>query len=878
MIEQKIKYLKDYKKPDFLIKETHLSFEVLADKIIVSSHLLLNKNNAEAKDLVLDGDELKTIKVILNDKILKEEKDYIITPNTLTIKNIPEKATVKTIVEIDPFNNTKLMGIYKTNTGLASQCEPEGFRRITWFIDRPDVMSLFFVDITADKTLYPTLLSNGNMVENKTSSNLNICSFVDPFPKPSYLFAFVAGDFDLCSSTFTTKSGKKVATNVFVEKGKQDQGYFALESLHKSMKWDEDTYNLEYDLDIFSIVAVSDFNFGAMENKSLNIFNDAYVLANPYIATDDDYFNIESIVAHEYFHNYTGDRITCRDWFQLTLKEGLTVYRDHKFSMDLHNKDTVRIAQVETLRNFQFAEDASPLAHPIRPKSYIEMNNFYTTTVYEKGCEIIKMIEVLIGEENFKKGISTYFANFDGQAVTCEEFVWSMEKASGISLEKFKRWYEQSGTPVVSIEDSYNEAHKTYTLNITQTNTPTKNEPHKTDLVIPLKTALFNKSGMQMDLKVAGKSLGKDFVVILDEGTKEVVFENVTEKPTLSTNRGFSAPVIINYKQDDADKINLIENDTDGFARFEASQTYLKKHMLKWVAELQSGKNIVDAEVTNILLPYVKVLDDYAKDHALTNVLLRLPTFNSLEGAFSKNLPVEEIYTVIFMVEKALAKLLEPKLLDLFNKLQDLEEFSAKMMAIRSLKHRCLYYLLKLEKQKYLTLVENYYKTSKSMTKKIASLVAIKDLYNTKEHKYIYESFYDEFKSYHTVLNKWFNLSAGVLRADGLENIKALMELDSFSIKNPNKLRNLMAGFMSNYKVFHNLDGSGYKFLEEIILKLDLINPSISANLAKSFAKINLHNSKRQALMKASMENILQHKNISKGLYEIISKILDIKE
>jgi len=535
MSEPVVKYLKDYKKPDFFITKTHLDFTILSDKIVVKSNLHIKKNSAAA-DLHLNGDELITKSVSLNNNLLASSADYELDENILTIFNVPNEFTIQTTVEINPYTNTKLMGIYKSNSCIASQCEPEGFRRITWFIDRPDVMSVWQVSISANSSSFETLLSNGNLISDTTKGEIRTCVFDDPFPKPSYLFAFVAGNFDICSKPFKTKSGRDVALAVYVEKGKKEQARFALDSLARAMRWDEETFGLEYELEVFSIVAVSDFNFGAMENKSLNIFNEAYVLADPYIATDDDFFNIESIVAHEYFHNYTGDRITCRDWFQLTLKEGLTVFRDHLFSEDVRHRDIVRINDVEVLRNVQFAEDKGPLAHPIRPQSYIEMNNFYTTTVYDKGSEVIRMIETLIGVDNFKKGIAKYFELFDGQAVACEDFVHAMEVAGGVSLEKFKQWYAQSGTPIVSVKTSYNAEAKNFSIMLSQTNNPTFDQSEKQNLVLPMRLALFSKSGVQLDL-----SGDKEYVAVLDSKSAEFIFENIAEEPILSINRYFSA-------------------------------------------------------------------------------------------------------------------------------------------------------------------------------------------------------------------------------------------------------------------------------------------------------------------------------------------------
>ncbi len=865
-----VKYLKDYKKTDFLIKKIELDFQIFPNKLLVKSNLSISKNSSNST-LTLNGEDLKTIVVSINNKIIEHNKDYVIKKDTMEIYNVPDHCNIITEVEIDPYNNTKLMGIYKTNTGLASQCEPEGFRRITWFIDRPDVMPLWSVTIRADKDSYQSLLSNGNIISSVVESNTRICKFEDPFPKPSYLFAFVAGNFDIYSDKFITKSNKMVDLNILVEQGKKSQAKFAVDSLKKAMKWDEDTFSLEYELNVFSIVAVSDFNFGAMENTSLNIFNEVYVLADPYIATDDDFFNIESIVAHEYFHNFTGNKITCRDWFQLTLKEGLTVYRDHIFSEDLRHKDIVRINDVETLRNHQFPEDNGPLSHPIRPTSYIEMNNFYTSTVYEKGSEVIRMIATLIGKDNFRKGMEIYFDKFSGSAVTCEDFISSMEQASGLSLELFKRWYLQSGTPVVDVITTYDETNKTYTIRLSQTNNPTFDQKEKFTLVIPLKLALFSSKGEQLIL-INDK---KEYLAVLEEKEKEFVFHNIVNKPTLSINRFFSAPVKINFIQSDEELINLIINDSDGFTRFESSQKYLINKIQNLVFSLENNTKIEVAELNNLVMPYGEILRGYKNDPYIVSAMLKLPSFVTIEQLYESDLPIEHIMSSIQILEEAIASTHENILYDIFNNISDDEEiFSTEMMGKRSLKNKVLFYLLKTNKEKYFELALDYFNNTKSMTKKIGTLLAIKDFPNIKEHNEIFKSFYKQYEQYPTVLNKWFALSAGVKSDMTVEKIIQLSNLPTFSYTNPNKVKHLFSGFINNNLAFHKLDGSGYKLLEETIIKMDLINPHISASLAKAFSKLNIQKPIRKNLMKKSIDTILVNKDISKGLYEILAKLL----
>lgn len=856
------KFLKDYQKPDFLIKNTELFFEILENKIIVKSILSIVKNNSDAENLVLDGEDLTTVSVHVDGKKLIKDTDYSENSTHLTIFKLPTAFTVEIVVDFNPFTNTHLMGIYKTNTCIASQCEPEGFRRITWFIDRPDVMSVWKVSITANHSLYPTTISNGNLSSETIENNISVRVFEDPYPKPSYLFAFVAGKFDSIYDTFTTMSGKNVNLYIYVEEGKKDQSYFAMESLKKSMKWDEETFKLEYDLDIFSIVAVSDFNMGAMENKSLNIFNDALILANPYIATDEDYYRIEAVVAHEYFHNYTGDRITCRDWFQLTLKEGLTVFRDHKFSQDVHNKDIFRIRNVQDLRLAQFPEDASPLAHPIRPASYIEMNNFYTSTVYEKGSEIIAMIETIIGEDNFKKGIDTYFANFDGQAVTCEDFLWSMETASGVSLDKFKIWYEQAGTPSLSVTTEY--INKQFIINLEQT---TVNKP----VVLPIKTALIDKTGHMLNLIINGENHGKEITIILDEKTKKVVFD-VPCEPVLSINRDFSAPIILNYTQNDDDLITLIKYDSNGFIRFESAQLYIRSKMIGWINNAEQNKPISVEEVQQSLKHLKEVIQNYSSNLYLTAFLLSVPQLTSFTAYFPKDFPLESIIKVINLVEEQIAINYEHELLSIFNAIEDNEElFNFEMMAKRVLKNKCLIYLAKTMKAEHINLVKTYYASTKNMTKRIACLVALKDVDNDE----IYSSFYNEYKNYSTVINKWISLNVASNYGNPLDKVKQIEKLDVFSYSNPNNLRALIGGFTSNYLAFHNLDGSGYNFLANKIIEIDKMNPHMSASIAKVFSKVNIYKEDRKTLQLTAIKSILQEKDLSKGLQEILGKIVN---
>lgn len=876
-MKNEIKYLKDYKPTDFTIDKVNLEFVILEDKIVVTSTLKVTKQNASASNLVLNGSGLATMQVQLNGVVISNKANYALTDNTLTVFNVKSNDEIKTIVHIDPFANTSLMGIYKSNSCLCSQCEPEGFRKITWYIDRPDVMAVWKVSIEADKSKYPHLLSNGNKVETlELPNNRHKATFVDLLPKPSYLFALVAGNFDVLQDTFTTKSNRKVDLAVYVEQGKLSQADFAMESLKKSMKWDEDTFNLEYELDVFSIVAVSDFNFGAMENKSLNIFNDTLVLANPEIATDNDYFNIEAVVAHEYFHNFTGNRITCRDWFQLTLKEGLTVYRDQRFSADMHNPDITRINDVNGLKVAQFAEDRGSLSHPIRPTSYIEMNNFYTATVYEKGAEVIRMIETIIGKETFKKGIDVYFEKFDGMAVTCEDFILAMETASGKDFTKFKNWYLQAGTPVVDIETNYNATNQTFTVNFTQHTKVMPEHNQAFELVIPLKLALFNNCGNQLNLQTnCGVANVNQHLFILDTKQNSIVFNNITQQPVLSVNRGFSAPVIINYNYTKPQLQTLITHDTDGVVRYNAMQDYLLQCIINQVNNLQTNNAINQQVLESDLQVFNNILSNYNSNIHLTAILLQMPALSIIKGKYTNNLPLHEIITVLDVFENTLTKLYYNNFVEIFNNLQDNPQvFSAKEMAIRSLKNTCLFYIAKQQSASSNSIVLNYYKNNTNITNKLGAMVAIKPYVDTAEYKEIYADFYNRYSNHSTALYKWFRLSASSQSADIISHWQQLTKLNTFSFANPNSVRYLVGGIFENTMAVHNLDGSGYNYIKDLILTIDELNSSVSSGIAKAFTDIAIHTPQRQAKIKEMLNIIISNSNISKGLFEVVDSVL----
>lgn len=934
----KIIHRKDYKSSAFTVSEVFLYFNVVDfTKVEVISNLLIRFNNKyNNDDLVLNGENFKTDYIKINNILLKNNEDYSIDNNLLKIKsdilnNIVNNSTIyniedflnkkfvlyeknnilentfilETKVIIDPSANTSLMGIYKSKNYLCSQCEPEGFRRITWYIDRPDIMAKFQVTIEANKNVFPILLSNGNnIIKKDLDNNKHLAVFTDPFKKPSYLFAFVAGDFDCLHNTYITKiSNKKVDLYIYTDKGDIGKANYAMDSLKRAMLWDEETYNLEYDLNIFSIVAVKDFNFGAMENKSLNIFNEIYVLANPDLVTDNDFISIEGIVAHEYFHNYTGNRVTCRDWFQLTLKEGLTVYRDNKFSESLHYKDTIRIANVELLRNKQFEEDNSPLSHSIRPESYIEIDNFYTKTVYEKGAEVVRMTETLLGEQTFIKGVKHYLTKFDGTAATCEDFISSLEEASGLSLNNFKKWYSSNGTPVVNIETLYNKENKQFTIKLHQ-----QIFNKDSSLVIPLKMALFNSSGSMLKLNILSEQIinFKDTdslnegLLVLEYNKQDFTFTDIEDNPILSINRDFSAPVIIKYKNQSNNTLSkLIEHDNNGFIKYDASKTYLINITLE-VLDLISNNTTKNNQLLNykqakniiknttlfqngLFSPFSTLLKSVLEKKQvdffninLVGMILSSLSFKDISKYFTENIPVNAIYNALRVVKIALTESLEEYLLRAYNTLKDNEQdISKESSSIRLLRNNSLNLLASLEEEKYFNIIKDHYFNTKNMTNKIASLMAVKD-YNNTTREDLFNNFLNDYKNQPIVVNKYLSLEALSLNSNVINTINKLQNnKELFSFYNPNNVRFLFGSFaFSNYLFFHNDDGSGYKLISNCIIKVDSINSSVAAYLASSFSNINSFCKTNKTMLLKYIELILNNKTLSKGSYEILHKIL----
>ncbi len=856
------KYLKDYKKPDFNIIDIYLTFDIHDGVTTVKTKTTIERINKEAKNLVLNGENLVLKSIAMNGEILSSDC-IAIDQDSLTIINVNDMFTLEIITEIYPEKNTALEGLYKSGENYCTQCEPEGFRKITYYPDRSDFMTKFTTRIEADKKSCPVLLSNGNCVEKgELDEGRHFAVWEDPFVKPSYLFALVAGNLGCVSDNFTTINGRKVSLNIYVNPGNESKCAHAMKSLKHAMKWDEEKYGCEYDLDIFNIVAVNDFNFGAMENKSLNIFNARLVLAKPETATDNDYLAIECVIAHEYFHNWTGNRITCRDWFQLSLKEGLTVFRDQSFSADMNSKAVQRIDDVQTLRAAQFPEDNSPMAHPVRPDSYIEINNFYTATVYEKGAEVIRMMHTLLGAEKYRKGTDLYFQRHDGQAVTCDDFVQCMEDASGVDLSQFRLWYSQAGTPEVTANSVYNADEKTFTLTLEQKIPDTPGQTGKKPMYIPVLTGLLDGKGQDILPE-------KTRTLHLKEKKQSFIFENIAEKPVPSILRGFSAPVKLASDLTKSDLLFLMAHDTDGFNRWDAGQTYLQRLILKRI------ENSFTPEDT-FFDAFHALITDKKTDKALIAKALSLPSETWL-AQLMKTIDVDGLHAARKSIMKSIGKKYLPDLKKLYLENVDNGTYSISPEAVgkRSLKNIVLHYIQAADEKLSVQLASEQYKTAENMTDKVAALAILTNT-KTYERTLAFDDFYKVWKHEPLVINKWFGLQAIADRTDALEMVVQLTQHPDFTYKNPNRLRSLIASFSSgNQKWFHRADGAGYKLLTETILHVNSINPLTATRLLGPFQQWRKYDSSRKHLMENELKRILSEEDISNDVYEIVSKSLD---
>lgn len=864
--------LKDYRKPDFLIKTVDLTVELGEEITRVTSELRLERNTPGIPDITLNGAHLDLVSIALNGTLLAAES-YEKTDKHLRL-DIPldmQDFRLTIVTDLKPQENTALEGLYKSSGNFCTQCEAQGFRRITYFLDRPDVMAVFTTTIIGDETRYPVMLSNGNLSSRKTLDDGRLSvTWHDPHPKPAYLFALVAGDLACVEDKFTTQSGRDVKLQIFVEKGNEDKCDHAMISLKKSMKWDEEKFGREYDLDIFMIVAVSDFNMGAMENKGLNIFNSKYVLASPETATDTDFDGIESVIAHEYFHNWTGNRITCRDWFQLTLKEGLTVFRDQQFSADMNSAAVQRIDDVRGLRAAQFPEDAGPLAHPIQPQSYVEINNFYTATVYEKGAEVIRMIHTLLGPENFRKGMDLYFDRHDGEAVTTEDFVAAMEDGSGIDLGQFRRWYTTPGTPEISISEKYTEETGEFELTLVQNN-PKAGKSSK-PLHIPLRMGLLDEAGNPVKFP-DGPFKGKyDGVFNFTEHKQKFTVSGLKARPKASLFRGLSAPVKIRQNASDEALAFLFAKDTDLFNRWDAGQRLASNILLNRIATFKGTEK--QPLPPQFQKAFSAILSDTELDQAFIAAALSLPGEQDIAQKMVV-VDVDAIHAVRNGICKTIGLEFEDTLQQLYD---DCANSAAKdnrsASGARKLKNVALHFLTATEQPKYFELAAEQYHTTGNMTDAVASLSRLGETSGPLRDE-VFADFYDRWQKDPLVIDKWFSIQAMASRKTALDDVAALMSHPAFTLRNPNRVRSLIGAFASGNPVaFHDMSGGGYKILSNVIRDLNKTNPQIAARLVTPLGQWRRYDEQRQKLMTTELEEILKIPNLSDHVYEIANKSL----
>jgi len=871
--------LADYQPTAYLIDTVDLVFELGAEDTRVKSRLGLRRNPAVAERgaaLHLDGEALELVSLALDGEPLGANRYQLEPEGGLILADVPDVFTLDVETRIAPQSNTALSGLYLSGGNFCTQCEPEGFRRITYFIDRPDVMARYTTTITAEKQRYPVLLANGNPVERgDIDARRHWAKWVDPHPKPSYLFALVAGDLVAVEDRFTTRSGKEVALAIWVRRGDEDKCGHAMASLKKAMRWDEEVFGLEYDLDVFNIVAVSDFNMGAMENKGLNIFNTRYVLAKPETATDADYQNIESVVAHEYFHNWTGNRVTCRDWFQLSLKEGLTVFRDQEFSADQGSRAVRRIGDVRMLRAMQFPEDDGPLAHPVRPDSYIRIDNFYTPTVYNKGAELVRMIHTLLGRDGFRRGMDLYIGRHDNQAVTIEDFVAAMQEASGADLGQFKRWYEQAGRPEVTIEDRWDKATKSYELSIAQKVPPTPGQAEQLPMLIPLAMGLLGPDGAELPTQLEEEAESRDGtrVITLAEARERFRFVNVPAPPVPSLLRGFSAPVKL--KDVPLERLKFLAiNDPEPFARWEAGQQVATRVLLDGIEACRNGEAPAPLD-PNIVTALRRILADAERDPAFAAEALTLPS----EAFLADQLAVVDVDAIHAARESArveLGRALSMELASAYVALADAGSYRIEGAAIgrRALRNTCLAYLATADAERGAALAKAQFDTRANMTDVLAALTVLADL-DRPERPAALARFYAAWSRDELVIDKWFALQARSSLPGTPNRVRELTLHPAFERKNPNRVRALVGAFAQGNQIrFHDASGAGYVFLADEVITLDPINPTTAARLVQPLGAWRRHDPTRQALMRRELERVLATPDLSKNTYEMVSKSL----
>jgi aminopeptidase N len=871
-------YRKDYTPPSYWVRTVEMGFDLDPSATRVATRMTLARNPASSEQaVVLHGEELELVQIRLNGKNLSK-RDYKLADGILRIPTKAEDITLEIETLIRPDKNTSLMGLYVSNGNFFTQCEAEGFRKITYFPDRPDVMAQYTVMLRGDKKKYPVLLSNGNLIEQgDLGDGRHYALWEDPFKKPSYLFALVAGQLVCQERTERLKSGRKALLQVWVEEGNLDKTQHAMDSLVNSIHWDEERYGLELDLDRFMIVAVGDFNMGAMENKGLNIFNTKFVLANPRIATDTDYANIEAVVGHEYFHNWTGNRVTCRDWFQLSLKEGLTVFRDQEFSADMIGTDSgravKRIDDVRVLRQAQFPEDAGPMAHPVRPDSFVEISNFYTVTIYEKGAEVVRMYQTLLGRDGFRKGMDLYFERHDGRAVECDDFRAAMMDANGRDLTQFERWYSQAGTPRVKVTTSYDAEQKTYDITLAQSCPPTPGQAKKLPFHIPVAVGLLNGQGKDMPLSLSGHSGQPETLVLELTATQQTFhFTNVAEKPVPSLLRNFSAPVVLEYDYSDDDLAFLMAHDSDAFNRWEAGQRLATRRLLALTAEQQAGDTLsVDVALSDSLRAS---LNDQSLDPAFRETVLTLPA----ETVIAEQMEIidpQAIHTARRFLRLSLAQDLRKDFSAIYkvNQTDGVYSPDAASSGKRALKNLALSYLAELDDADAHALAQAQYDAANNMTDRMASLAALANSQAPGKAAAL-AKFYSDFELEPLVIDKWFSLQA-MARTTDVAAVRTLMKHPAFSIKNPNRARSLIFSFCNgNPSRFHAADGSGYAFWAEQVIALDAINPQVAARLARSLDRWRKYAPALQAKMRAALQQVADTAKLSKDTREVVTKSL----
>jgi len=886
-----VTHLKDYAPPAFRISRVALDVDIEPGEATIHSTLQVARDAPGAKaPLVLDGESLELVSVSIDGRAL-DATEYSVDGMHLTIPDVPDAFALETVVRFDPWKNTKLEGLYATASGLVTQCEAEGFRRITYFIDRPDVMAAYSVTICAPKARFPRLLANGNLVSSGAGApagwfranheGRHWAKWEDPFPKPSYLFAMVAADLDLLEDHFVTRSEKKALLQIYVERGKLDQAGFAMQALKKCMRWDEDVFGLELDLERFMIVAVPDFNAGAMENKGLNIFNTKFILARADTATDCDYFGVDKVIAHEYFHNWTGNRVTCRDWFQLSLKEGLTVYRDQQYSADEYTRPVVRIQEVRDLRSRQFPEDAGPMAHAVRPDSYVEINNFYTATVYDKGAEVVRMYASMLGKEGFRRGMDLYFKRHDGQAVTCDDFRAAMADANETDLAQFGRWYSQAGTPVVECRGEYDGNAETYTLHVKQSCPPTPGQPAKEPFVIPFAVGLVDLDGRDLPVNIESTALfkgargdnGRTAMLALTHAQQEFVFRQVPENPVPSLLRGFSAPVQVRYDYSDAELTHLMAYDSDAFNRWEAGQTLATRILLAVVEGARTGAAVETPAA--FIEAMGRVISDGSKDPAFAAEALQLPSEGYLAECMAVADP-EAIHAARLRLTREIATKYRTRFEGAFRHFTVAGPYSPDAAAAgrRALRNAALGYVATIDDGTSRALAFLEFRRAENMTDAMAALTCLSNSAGAERERAL-AMFYDKWKDEALVVDKWFRVQAMSWLPATLDRAKALMQHPSFDLRNPNRARALLHSFaMDNPLHFHAADGSGYRWIAEQVVALDRLNPQVASRLARAFDRWKKYDAGRQAHARRALESIRCADGLSGNVDEVVDRAL----